>query len=411
MRYRKRNLNFLYIPLAGAPPIVRLVVRSWSEDRTLGACQRLNKIDGTLLKFVKNYLEDRFQKVVIGSESSSILNVNSGVPQGSILGPLLFVLFINDLPSCLSDGTDIVLYADDTKIWRKINSISDCFCLQSDIDRLNNWASENKMKFHPSKCKVLIISSRSSDPAIPTFAYRLGTSPLNFADVETDLGVDITPKLSWNSQCNRLYSKACQQLGIVRRNGHIISDLKSRRALYLSLVRSQFENCSIVWRPTTSSLMEKLESLQKRALKWILSEENRSYPPDVYLQKCRDTDILPLSKKFDLNDLLYFHKVINDLVPVSLPSYLSFYDGSSRLRRCHLDHLSIVCSLIPRSSQSSARSNSHLSKSFFYRTHLLWNILPLDLRTISSPIVFKSKLTKHLWHSLEINDESSSDEN
>ena len=138
------------------------------------------------------------------------------------------------------------------------------------------------MRFHPSKCKVLTVSSRSVDPAT-SFAYHLGNSSLNFTDVETDLGVDIAPNLTWNSQCNRLYSKACQQLGIVRRNGHILTDSKSRRALYLSLVRSQFENCSIVWRPTTASLSEKLESLQKRALKWILFEKNRSYPPEVYL--------------------------------------------------------------------------------------------------------------------------------
>ena len=76
------------------------------------------------------------------------------------------------------------------------------------------------MRFHPSKCKVLTVSSRSVDPAT-LFAYYLGNYPLNFTDVETDLGVDITPKLTWNSQCNRLYSKACQQLGIVRRNGPI----------------------------------------------------------------------------------------------------------------------------------------------------------------------------------------------
>ena len=366
---------------------------SVNHDILLKKLKDMYKIDGTLLKFIKNYLEGRFQKVVIGSESSSTLNVNSGVPQGSFLGPLLFVLFINDLPSHLSDGTDIVLYADDTKIWRKIHSLSDCFSLQSDIDHLINWASQNKMQFHPSKCKVLTISSRTSDSATSSFTYCLGSSSLNSADAETDLGVDITPKLSWNSQCNRLYSKACQQLGIVKRNGHIVTDSKSRRALYLSLVRSQFENCSIVWRPTTSSLMEKLESLQKRAIKWILFEENRSYSPQIYLQKCKDIDILPLSKKFDLNDLIFFHKIVNELVPVYLPSYLSFYEGGSRLRRCHLDRLSIFCSLLPRSTQSSVRSNNHLTKSFFYRTHLLWNNLPFDLRSITSPTLFKSLLT------------------
>ena len=372
---------------------------SVNHDILLQKLKDLYNIDGTLLKFLSNYLSNRNQKVVIGSESSSVLKVNSGVPQGSILGPLLFVLFINDLPLGLSDGTNISLYADDTKIWRKIHSVSDCLLLQADIDHLNEWAILNKMRFHPSKCKVLPIFLRSNISS-PTFTYHLNNSPLIFVDVEKDLGVDITPRLSWNSQCDRLYNKACQQLGIVRRNGHIVTDPKCRRALYLSLVRSQFENCSIVWRPTSSSLTKKLESLQKRAIKWILSEEGHSYSPELYVQKCKFLDILPLSAKFDLNDLLFFHKVVNDLVPISLPSYLSFYQGGSRLRSCHLDKLSIVSSLIPISSQYSDRSNNPFSKSFFYRTHLLWNNLSLELREILCPSLFKLEISKHLWNTL-----------
>ena len=383
---------------------------SVNHDRLLSKLKGLYGIDGTLLKFLTNYLSDRFQKVVIGSKSSSTLQVNSGVPQGSILGPLLFVLFINDLPLGLSEGTDVALYADDTKIWRSIRSLSDCSTLQSDINYLNDWALLNKMKFHPSKCKVLAIKSRSPSLSFRvSYNYHLGDVPLGFVDCEKDLGVDITPKLSWNSQCDRLYTKACQQLGIVRRNGHIVLDSRCRRALYLSLVRSQFENCSIVWRPTTKSLSDKLESLQKRAIKWILSEENRSYSPEIYFQKCKDIDILPLSLKFDLNDLLFFHKVLNDLTAISLPSYLSFYRGGSRLRNCHLDNLSIVSSLTP------TRSNNPLAKSFFYRTHLLWNRLPLQLRQIQSSSLFKSELVQYLWkaHDDELLDssiESSSDD-
>jgi hypothetical protein len=111
--------------------------------------------------------------------------VNSGVPQGSILGPLLFALFINDLPSGLSDGTNISLYADDTKIWRKSSSLSDCKSLQADIDNLNEKAIQNKMKFRPSKCKFLPIFPRSNQ-SFPSFDYHLNYSPLNFLDVETD---------------------------------------------------------------------------------------------------------------------------------------------------------------------------------------------------------------------------------
>ncbi len=321
---------------------------SVNHDILLHKLKFCYNVDGTLLKFLLNYLKGRFQRVAIGNELSSTLSVNSGVPQGSILGPLLFVLFINDMPLGLSDGTNLALYADDTKIWRKIFNQCDNDILQNDINYLNDWAIKNKMKFHFDKCKVLSISR--SQPPLSPFIYNLGTVPLKYTDCEKDLGVDITPKLLWNSQCDRIYSKACQQLGIVKRNGHIVVDIKCRRALYLTLVRSQFENCSIVWRPTTKSLCNKLESLQKRAIKWIFSEENRSYSPEQYIMKCKEVNILPLSSKFDLNDLAFFHKVINNFIPVSLPEYLSFYQGSSTLRQCHFDDRLIISLIPPKSS-------------------------------------------------------------
>ena len=112
-------------------------------------------IDGRLLKFLVDYLSDRNQRVVIGGFESDTSRVASGVPQGSILGPLLFVLFINDMVNCVSNNTNIALYADDTKIWREINCWNDHQILQNDINSLHSWAAINKMKFHPHKCKVL----------------------------------------------------------------------------------------------------------------------------------------------------------------------------------------------------------------------------------------------------------------
>ena len=139
---------------------------------------------------------------------------------------------------------------------------------------------------------------------------------------------------------------------------------------------------------------------------WILSEENSSYSADLYVKKCRQVDILPLSLKFDLNDLLFLHKVINCLIPVSLPDYLTFYQGGSRLRRSHLDNYSLVSSILPRfncqnrSYEQDVNSRNPFSKSFFYRTHLLWNTLPLDLRKISCPGSFKTEVIQHLWKSV-----------
>ena len=235
-------------------------------------------IDGRLLKFLIAYLSEREQCVVINNCKSSYLPVKSGVPQGSILGPILFVLFINDLPEGLSEGTDLALYGDDTKIWRTISSESDHVILQNDINYLLSWADENKMKFHPKKCKVLSVATKLPPllgilPCIQ-FHYQFGEDLLDYTHSERDLGVDINSKMNWNDHCNRIYSKANQMLGLTKRTCYFLQDKKRKRLLYLALVvvRSQFEHCSVIWQPHSITIMNKLESIQKRAIKWILSE-------------------------------------------------------------------------------------------------------------------------------------------
>ena len=137
------------------------------------------------------------------------------------------------------------------------------------------------------------------------------------------------------------------------------------------------------------------ESFQKNCIKWILSEEHLSYQSyDTYISKCKHVNILPLGLEFDLNDLLFFHKIIQDQVPIKLPSYLKLFDGQTRLRTTHLDNRSYVPNL------TIGKSTTHLNKSFFYRTHSLWNALPYELRGIESTSLFKATLIKHMWDTL-----------
>ena len=369
---------------------------SVNHDLILHKLKHLYHVDGTLLKFLKNYLSGRSQRVVVGSSQSSTLPVLSGVPQGSILGPLLFVLFINDLPNGLSAGTNLALYADDTKISRPIHTDNDHAILQTDINYLNEWAMNNKMKFHPNKCKVLSVQ-QSLPPLLGILPfvqnnYFLGDSFLENVESEKDLGVDMTPTLSWSEQQNRIYSKACQQLGMIKRNAFFVVDIRKRRSLYISLVRSQFEHCSVIWRPTGVTAMSKLENVQKRSLKWVLHEECESYSSwKTYILKCRQVDILPLSRRFDLNDLLLLHKVINGLIPLLLPDYFSFFQGQSRLRSSHFDRLSLVCSITP------SLSTNVLATSFFFRTYHEWNRVPLEIRELECHSEFKGSVTKFLW--------------
>ncbi len=116
---------------------------------------------------------------------------------------------------------------------------------------------------------------------------------------------------------------------------------------------------------------------------------------DVYVRKCRQVNILPLSQRFILNDLVLFHKVFYKSIPIEMPNYLTRFTGQSRLRSSHLDELSLECSLLPSSSTTTI-----LEKSFFYRSHTIWNSIPLEIRKLESISQFRSHIEKHMWDSL-----------
>ena len=378
-------------------------------------------IDGTLLKFIINYLKDRKQCVVIGGDQSGIKDVRSGVPQGSILGPLFFVLFINDMSDCVSEGTQIALYADDTKIWRRVVYWSDHEILQKDIDSLHSWAERNKMKFHPNKCKVLSISNRASESntmsmlPFQLFTYTLNRVDLEFVSSEKDLGVHVTSDLDWEENLVVLCTKASSRLGLMKRTLRFVKDRKQKRAFYLALVRSLFEHCSIVWRPTTFTMNEKVERIQRRAVKWILGEQDHHYNDLEYLARLRDLDLMPMEYKFKYTDLIMFHHIYNDRSVVKLPYYLTAVTNNDRSRlrstiRQPLRFSEFESSGIPNLNQlrnnrfdqlslrSSVEAKSRSFKgSFFYRTHTNWNDLPTALKEENDSVAFSVKLKRHLW--------------
>ena len=373
---------------------------SVNHDLILKKLKYQYKIDGSLLRFFVSYLKDRFQRVVIRNEHSSTLRVTSGVPQGSILGPSIFILFLNDITEGLSPGTNIAMYADDTKIWRRIITADDHWIIQRDIDYLHNWANANKMIFHPSKCKALAVSN-GHRPDVD-FIYTISDRVIEYSNFEKDLGIHVNGKLNWTEHSEILYSRANQRLGLLKRTCSFVRNTSKRRALYLSQVRSQFEHCPIVWRPSSKSILEKLETIQKRALKWVIDDAYVSFTNICnYYKKCKEYDLLPMSYRFDFKDLMFFHAVFYSYSVVKFPTYLKPFAGS-RLRNSHYDRLSIISNVIPRIPQNLNTTNScmGISKSFFYRAHLAWNRLPLDLRDIAAPGKFKKGLLKYIWSNI-----------
>ena len=160
------------------------------------------------------------------------------------------------------------------------------------------------------------------------------------------------------------------------------------------MVCSQFQHCSAIWRPCSFSDVNRFEGIQKRAIKWILSEEHLGYYSSftMYLLKCVEVKHLPIEKFFNFNDLILFYKIIHNLIPFNLPGYIvPFNSSDSRLRSSHMDHLCYNISISPSNSRSP------ICSSYFFRTVSKWNNLPFDLRKCETLSSFRTYLNIFLW--------------
>ena len=282
-------------------------------------------VTGQLIDWFSDYLKDRSQRVVIEGTASERLPVTSGVPQGSLVGPLLFVIFINDLPDVIHEQTFTALYADDTKLHRTILSVKDCAILQQDLTSLNTWSRESNMKFNASKCKVLTIT-RKKTPV--NHEYHLGDVNIQRVQEEKDLGVTITRNLTWDSHVMRIVLKANRMLGLLKRTCPLMTDIKVRRTLYLSLVKSQLTYATEVWSPASVNLRTILERVQRRATRWILRTRIGEMS---YKQRLLTLRLLPLAYDRELRDLLFLYNCISGYTDLNIDRYVTFVThGRSR---------------------------------------------------------------------------------
>ena len=168
-------------------------------------------ISGQLLKWITAWLRDRKQRVCLEGVASDWVMVISGVPQGSVLGPLLFLIYINDLEDGISSL--ILKFADDTKMFRKISNAADSYILQEDLDTLVQWSKKWQMTFNVEKCKVMHIGKQKELRA----NYFMHGYELQECHEEKDLGVLISSDLKVGSQCNQAFLKANRMLGVLKR--------------------------------------------------------------------------------------------------------------------------------------------------------------------------------------------------
>ena len=200
---------------------------------------------GNLLRWFTSYLNNRKQRVTVPGGSSECRSVTSGVPQGSILGPMLILLFANGLPGVVK-SSHVASFADDTKVFKASKSQNNITELQQDLDNISNWADTTNMVFNSTKSKVMRITLMRN-PIEST--YTLCGSTLERTNCEKDLGVWICDNLTWSRQVSEACSKANKLLGFVRRNTRTIQSSRIRRCIYLAFVRSHLGYATQVWAP------------------------------------------------------------------------------------------------------------------------------------------------------------------
>ena len=326
-------------------------------------------IDGKLLAWLDNWLSERKQRVVINGKTSEWVNVTSGVPQGSVLGPILFLIFINDIDNDLC--CKISKFADDTKIGNKAVSPLQRQQIQSDLNKLVEWSKRWQMNFNTDKCKVLHIGNKNTKAQ-----YTMNGTQLKAVDKERDLGVIISSDLKPSLQCSEAIKKANQIVGFIGRSFEFKSE-KIILTLYNSLVRPHLEYCVQFWSPYYRKDIDKLERIQRRVTKMIPRLRNKPYE-----ERLKELNLFNLSKRRLRGDLIQVFKILKGHDDLDIDKYFT------------LDHSNFTRNngykLIGKPL------GSYESKHFFFnRVVNVWNQLPREVVSCNTIHTFKNHLDKY----------------
>lgn len=234
-------------------------------------------IHDQVLLWIKSFLSNRRQKVVINGQESGWVDVQSGVPQGSVLGPLLFLLFVNDLPNILLCNSKF--FADDSSLYDEVR-FEEPFRLQRDLDTLSVWCKTWQLKLNEEKCLVMRFS-RKRMKTVPD--YHLEGTPLKVVSSIKYLGIIITDDMRWNTQIEKITGMANQRLRFVQRIFRNCPQ-KVKETGYFSLVRPLVEYCSTIWNPYRVGQVQEIEMVQRRAARFVMSNYRRDQSVTVMIK-------------------------------------------------------------------------------------------------------------------------------
>jgi hypothetical protein len=326
-------------------------------------------IHGKLLAWIEAYLRNRTQAVKVGNALSGHASVLSGVPQGSVLGPLLFLIFINDIVDVFGDDLQVKLFADDVKIYVFLDNIASQCTLQIGLDKLFSWASLWQLKISIPKCAVLHLGYIN-----PGYTYSLGQFDLPNVKSVKDLGIKIDCDLKFSQHINDIVVRAHQRSALILRCFKTNDPHLLFRA-FSTYVRPILEYCAPVWNPCYITYIKKIESVQRRFTRRLFRSDSVTYADRLKFLMAESLELRRLKA-----DLLLMFKITNKLIAIDGESFI-FYNQNNTLTRGHSKRL----------SKPYVRVNCR-AHFFACRIINVWNSLPQQLVDSSSVAMFNSSL-------------------
>ncbi len=346
-------------------------------------------IDGADHSWFKSYLQNRLQFCKVNGTSSSLQSVDCGVPQGSCLGPLLFLMYINDLPMSLRK-CNVTMYADDTSISHSTKDINDLnFALNSDLDRLKGWLQGNKLSLNVIKTQAMVVGSRPnlkniSDKKVEAPAFVIDGAEIDIVNNVKYLGVKLDDSLAWDLNTQYLSSKISRALGFLKYAKKIVPK-DTLIKMYHGIVEPHFRYCCSVWGGCGETKLQILQKLQNRAARIVT---NSSFDVSV-------SNLIKDLKWQTVNDMIkcetatITYKALSGLAP----GYLSniFKKNSARGIKMNLRNATADV-LVPRMKTCNGQ------RAISFRGAKTWNNLPMEVKLAPSLSTFKNRLRRQVFN-------------
>lgn len=355
------------------------------DHRLLVEKLKVYGINPKLVTWIESFLTGRTQAVVVDGHQSISALILSGVPQGTVLGPVLFLVHINDIALCVINAI-LRCLADDTRISMPIQSIHDVILLQDDLNRVIQWSERNNMTLHKDKFEYMCHSYNKSNyltdlPLISEYFEYTVSSDITLSPVHRlrDLGVTVSSDLSWSPHIKTISDKARQKAAWVLSVFHTRSR-EVMLTLYKSMVRSLLEYCCPLWNPVKVSDIQELESVQKVFTSRICGMKDLHY-----WDRLKQLSLMSLQRRRERYIVLHMWKILHNRTSNDLQVQ---FDYKPRLG---------YQSKVPGLNRKSTAANKTLyDSSFAVMGPKLWNCIPFHMNTIDCAEVFKQKLTKFL---------------